>query len=102
MVNILNKGFAIKITLNKGLKQVKTKGSVMESTIQKKHKLRVVFDCGASYQGTSLNAHLLQGPDLTNSLVGVLTRFGQKNIAFMADILRDLSPHCKMIKEILL
>ncbi|XP_034074694.1 uncharacterized protein LOC117547890 [Gymnodraco acuticeps] len=52
----------------------------------KKRKLRVVFDCGATYQGTSLNARLLQGPDLTNSLIGVLTRFRQKNIAFMADI----------------
>ncbi len=26
----------------------------------KKQKIRVVFDCGASYQGTSLNEHLLQ------------------------------------------
>lgn len=35
-------------------------------------KLRVVFDCGASYKGTSLNEQLLQGPDLTSSLVGVI------------------------------
>ena len=49
-------------------------------------KLRVVFDCGAEYQGTSLNARLFQGPDLTNSLIGVLTRFRQKPTAFMADI----------------
>lgn len=52
----------------------------------KKHKLRVVFDCGASYQGTTLNEQLLQGPDMTSSLVGVLTRFRQEPIAVMADV----------------
>ena len=52
----------------------------------KKLKLRVVFDCGATYGGASLNAELLQGPDLTSSLIGVLTRFRQKPVAFMADI----------------
>ena len=41
----------------------------------KKMKIRVVFDCGASYQGTTLNSQLLQGPDLTSSLLGVVTRF---------------------------
>ncbi|XP_019750034.1 uncharacterized protein LOC109530618 [Hippocampus comes] len=51
-----------------------------------KHKLRVVFDCAATYRGTSLNSCLLQGPDLTSSLIGVLTRFRQEPIAFMADI----------------
>ena len=36
----------------------------------KKKKLRVVFDCGASFGGKALNAELLKGPDLTNSLRG--------------------------------
>ena len=53
---------------------------------RKPQKIRVVFDCSARYQGTSLNEQLMQGPDLTNSLVGVLTRFRQDPIAFMADI----------------
>ncbi|KAL0153188.1 hypothetical protein M9458_051515 [Cirrhinus mrigala] len=52
----------------------------------KKHKIRIVFDCNATYQGTSLNKQLLQGPDLTNSLVGVLIRFRQEPVALMADI----------------
>ncbi|KAL2099387.1 hypothetical protein ACEWY4_005867 [Coilia grayii] len=51
-----------------------------------KKKLRVVFDCAASYQGISLNSELLQGPDLTNSLIGVLLRFRQEPIAMTADI----------------
>ncbi len=52
----------------------------------KKKTLRVVFDCGAAYQGVSLNTELLQGPDLNNSLVGVLLKFRQEPIAMMADI----------------
>ena len=53
---------------------------------QKPDKVRVVFDCSVKYRGTSLNDQLLQGPDLTNSLVGVLTRFRQEPVAFMSDI----------------
>lgn len=34
----------------------------------------------------SLNSQLSQGPELTNSLLGVLTRFRQEAVAVMADI----------------
>ena len=51
-----------------------------------KQKLCVVFDCSARYSGTSLNEQLLQGPDLTSTLTGVLTRFRQDSVALMADI----------------
>ena len=53
---------------------------------RKPDKLRVVFDCSARYQATSLNEHLLTGPDLTNGLAGVLCRFRQHHIAIMCDI----------------
>ena len=53
---------------------------------QKPDKVRVVFDCSAKYEGKSLNENLLQGPDLTSNLIGVLTRFRQEKFAFMADI----------------
>ena len=40
----------------------------------------------AKYRGKSLNDELLQGPDLTNSLVGLLTRFRQESVAFLSDV----------------
>nr|XP_054592342.1 uncharacterized protein LOC107396521 [Nothobranchius furzeri] len=52
----------------------------------KKKSLRVVFDCAATFKGISLNSKLLQGPDLTNPLFGVLTRFRENPVALMADI----------------
>ena len=52
---------------------------------QKPDRVRVVFDWSAKFQDTSLNDQLLQGSDLTNTLVGVLTRFRQQQIAFMSD-----------------
>lgn len=51
-----------------------------------KKSLRVVFDCAADFQGVSLNSQLLQGPDLTNTLLGVLVRFREEHVALMADI----------------
>ena len=53
---------------------------------KKPGKIRVVFDCSAVCDGQSLNQQLLQGPDLTNNLTGVLCRFRQERIALMCDI----------------
>lgn len=52
----------------------------------RKGSIRVMFDSGATCQGTSLNNELLQRPNLTSSLLGVLTRFRQHPVAFMGDI----------------
>ena len=49
-------------------------------------KLQVVFDCTARYKGTSLNDQPLIGPDLTNSLLGVLLRFRQEPVSLSLDI----------------
>ena len=52
----------------------------------RKRKLRVVYDCAAVYKTKALNQELLQGPNLTNNLVGVLSRFRKDSVALMADI----------------
>ena len=49
-------------------------------------KVRIVFDNAAKYHGISLNQQLLQGPDFTNPLVGVLIRFRQETTAIAAHI----------------
>lgn len=45
-----------------------------------------MFDCAPEFKGISLNKELLPGPDLTSSLMGVLTRFRREPVAVMADI----------------
>ena len=54
--------------------------------VNKPGKVRVVFDCAAQFLGKSLNGALRSGPDLVNSLAGVLLRFRQEEVALAADI----------------
>ena len=49
-------------------------------------KIRVVFDCSARFNGVSLNKSLMSGPDLTNQIVGVITRFREESVVIMGDI----------------
>ena len=53
---------------------------------KKPDKVRIVFDCKATHQGVSLNSQVMQGPDLVNSLFGVLLRFRQHPVAIMSDV----------------
>ncbi|XP_028847241.1 uncharacterized protein LOC114796892 [Denticeps clupeoides] len=53
---------------------------------QKPDQLRVVFDSSAEFEGHSLNKVLLSGPDLNNTLLGVLMRFRKEPVAFSADV----------------
>lgn len=53
---------------------------------KKPDQIRGVFDASAKFQGISLNEVLLQGPDLLNSLLGILIRFRKDEIAISADI----------------
>ncbi|XP_064864890.1 uncharacterized protein LOC135564299 [Oncorhynchus nerka] len=53
---------------------------------QKPEQIRVVFDSSAKCQGVSLNNVLLSGPDLNNTLLGVLMRPRKDCIALRADV----------------
>lgn len=53
---------------------------------RKPDQIRVVFDSSAQYKGISLNKVLLTGPNLNNSLLGVLMRFRKEQVAVTADI----------------
>ena len=53
---------------------------------KKPTKVRVVFDASAEFDGVSLNKVLLPGPDLMNSLLGVLIRFRRERVGIMCDL----------------
>ncbi|XP_045130684.1 uncharacterized protein LOC123515864 [Portunus trituberculatus] len=61
-------------------------------------KVRIVFDCAATYHSISLNSQVMQGPDLNNKLMGVLLRFRHHKIALMADI-ESMFHQVKMVPE---
>ncbi len=48
--------------------------------------VRVVYHFAAMFGQSSLNHQLLQGPDQTNQLVGVLSRFRQKTVGMVAEV----------------
>ena len=61
-------------------------------------KVRIVMDTAAKKNGVSLNENLLIGPDLINSLTGVLMRFPERRVAIAADI-EAMFHQCRIIKE---
>ncbi|XP_072564870.1 uncharacterized protein, partial [Paramormyrops kingsleyae] len=64
---------------------------------QKPGQIRVVFDSSAQYCGVSLNDILLTGPNMNNSLVGVLMRFRRELVAVTADVQQMF--HCFVVRE---
>ena len=67
--------------------------------VNSSNKFRIVFDCSAKFDGVSLNDKLLQGPDLSNNLLGVFLRFREEPIAVVGDI-RSMSIRCSFLKRI--
>ncbi|KAI4896990.1 hypothetical protein NFI96_001373, partial [Prochilodus magdalenae] len=64
---------------------------------QKPGQVRVVFDSSAQHQGVSLNDVLLTGPNMNNSLLGVLMRFRREPVAVTTDIQQMF--HCFVVRE---
>ena len=59
--------------------------------------LRIVFDTSLTTNGKSLNSITYTGPDVLNSLTGVVTRFRQEDIAVTSDLKSFY--HCVKIPE---
>ena len=58
---------------------------------KKSTPVRIVFNSSSVYQGHTLNDYWLKGPDLLNSLFGVVLRFREREVAVMGD--QNISPH---------
>ena len=89
MKELLNKGYARKVPPDQLNPLEGSAWYIPHHGLYHPHKpgkIRVVFDCSAKFRGLSLNSMLHKGPDLTNSLIGVLTRFRGERVAVTADI----------------
>ena len=92
MENMIEKGFAEKVKPGASSSSDTAQQNVWYIPYhgvchpKKPTKIRVVFNCAAESKGESLNKHLLHGPDLMNTLTGVLNRFRQEHVGIMCDI----------------
>ena len=53
---------------------------------KKSTPIRIVFNSSANFQGHCLNDYWMKGPDLLNSLFGVILRFRENAVAISGDI----------------
>ena len=84
MVHLLQKHYTEEVTAEEQLQKAKSYPPYHPVFHpHKPSKVQLVFDCSAKYRRSSLNDQLLQGPDLANMLVGVLTLFQEEPVAFM-------------------
>ena len=81
----LNKGYAEKVP-DEEINCNRRHWYIPHHPVVTPKKTRIVYDCAAISQNQSLNNHLMKGPDLTNSLIGVLLRFRKGQIAIASDI----------------
>jgi len=89
MSNLVSKGYARKLTAEEAERRGRKTWYLPHHGVfhpQKNDKTRAVFDGAALHDGLSLNNQLHQGPDLTNSLLGVLLSFRHDPVALVAEI----------------
>ena len=53
--------------------------------LNKHGKIMVVLNCSAEFKELSLNKNLMSGPDLTNQIVDMVTRFHEEPVFIMGD-----------------
>ncbi|KAK3731977.1 hypothetical protein QZH41_003368 [Actinostola sp. cb2023] len=83
----LEKGFIKKVSEEDLKKEHQRDQYIVHHPVVHQHKpdkVRRVFNLSSRYQGQSLNDRMYNGPDLLNSLTGVLTR--TENICLAADV----------------
>ena len=88
MENLIQKGYARKMTEEESVRRSQSTWYSPHHGVfhpQKQGKIRVVFDAASLHDGVSLNNQLLQGPDLTNNLLGILLRFRQYPITLVIE-----------------
>ena len=82
MDNLVSKGYARKLTAEESERRSRRTWYLPHHRVFHPQKK----DAAALHGGVSLNNQLHQGPDLTNSLLGVLLRFRQDPVGLVADI----------------
>ena len=93
LMRFVNEGFAIEVAEEAGLISSAVDGSYymphheVVTGLGAVQKWRIVFDCSAREKGaTSLNDHLLTGPNLNADLLTLLLNFRLHSVAVSADI----------------
>lgn len=86
MNNLFEKGYAEKVDMSAPPSDKLWYLPHFPTFHPQKGKMRLVWDAAAVTKGTSLNSALLAGPDLLESLFGVLVRFREGKTAVIADI----------------
>lgn len=97
----VEKGYAVKVSTKEKPKNEKKKWYLLHFSVvnpNKPNKFRFVFDAAAKSCGQSLNDQLLTGPDLFNSIIGILFKLPQYKIAFVGDI-KEMFLRVKIIKK---
>ena len=90
---LIENGFARKVSkeeldswIAKGNKTYYISHQIVVVPDNKTTPLRVVFNSSQKFKGTSLNACLSLGPDVMNSLQGIMLRFREHKVAAAGDI----------------
>ncbi|XP_058792183.1 uncharacterized protein LOC131664808 [Phymastichus coffea] len=86
MRRLIDAGYAVKVKHTREPSRVRYVSHFGVENPNKPGRVRLVFDAAEKTQGVSMNDLLDTGPDLLESLLGVLTRFRQYPYAVKADI----------------